>query len=1069
MVSRIKKIFWLLFLLFDFILLGVIVGGVYFLESDASRDALENGLEKVLDRRVSIKDNLDLTFYPWFGIKSGPVHISGGGNGTLNQISVQSLSLAVKVLPLLGGRLELDTIQVKSPVLRIERRMDGGFDLPAIKRGGNGTETGIGYGFFRSVSVRGISVKNATCFYRDAKSGQEFDFSGITIRTGPLRRGTPVAFDIGADLWADFFEINAQAHFKGLADFSYANRTLSLSETSFNAKASSEPLFGSNNTVQATARLDINPLDGSVDIDGLVVQGNAVRLSGSGKGRNLYHSPVFEGSLSSIRFDPRIFFERYLPRKVPVEADNVLARAGFSGDFKVSMDEAELSDFLIKVDDTSASGFFSIKDFSDPWCEFDISADYLKFDRYMPLFRRTTDGYEDNPGDGSASVDVGLMDDVIARYVRMIPCRGKIGVKRFIAGGFELDRVSLAVSPGPDVIDLNIGSGRFHDGVFSIDTKVSMVSDESDMLKLTGHGHISEFSLARAIKGDEGVKILSGRAEARIDSLDSSGRTLMELRKNFKASLKAQLKKARFRLPTEAFGERYSELGLEKADLQAVVSRPDMDSPERGLVGRKLELRFNAAAADPEATLKGYFNGDVFHSIFEEAFRLNFKKADFSLTAHGQSIPAIGTPVTISGKLGYRSDSEAVELVNGVVSSNGVSVRLDTKAVDLGGKLKADGNLSLQKTACKKIFDMFGIDKPEAQADDAFESVELQTSFQLDGRNLKLNVSKLALDEAVASGTFNFPDYERPELVFKLYAQKVDVDRFLPPDEEEEKQGAETRQVDNIKLPEWQFPDEFLGAINATGQVSCKEFRIFDIAGSDITANVDMRDAVISISDIKARFHEGDLAGRLSIGLKKGVVDLDMDFDAKKFQAGLFFDDFTGMDYVKGLTDASLSLSGRSSANVFFVNTLTGRLDFKIKDGEYNLKSSDDKEDDDSSIKSTAFSIARGALAGREGRFRVKDFLLKTNFITAKAKGGFNIPDDSIGVKVKVDIISFPDLYLKLLNTFLSAISGVDVVISGKLTEPHVEVKGLMRWDNVFEDILGLPGKSFNFIRDALF
>lgn len=1070
MVLRLKKFFWIFFLCIDFILLGAIVGGVYFFESSACKTTLESSLGKLLDRKVVIEKNLDLTFYPWFGVNSGPVHIFSDANGTTEQISVKKMILGVKVLPLLRGNIELDTIQVDSPLVRIDRRSNGSFNFPSIKYSAQQGSGGFGLGFINSVSIRGVAVNNATCIYHDVASSNEFEFTGISIRTGPLRKGQTVAFDIGADLNTALLDINAQAHLKGLLDFSLADHSIKISDTSLNARVDSDALFGRDNTVQATASLDFDPIEGSVNISGLVVRGNAATFSGAGKGRNLYNSPVIEGSLQSTKFDPRVLLERYLPHKISINSENVLSRAKLSCNFRVSMKGAEFNNIVMKVDDTSCSGYFSLKDFSHPWCEFNIVADYLKFDKYLPLFRRTTDSYANNSESvKTKSAKVGI-DKNIAYYVRMIPCKGKLELAHFIAGGFDLKQVDLDVSPGPDVLNLNIGSGKFYDGVFTIDSKLLMSNQKSDQLKLIGSGSISEFSLNKAVRSKEKFQILSGKAAASKVSLTSTGKSIRELRSNFSAKIEAVLKGARFRPSPEYFKGRSSDILLDRAELTTLVSLPDKSSPEPGLVGQKIDMHFNVTALKPKVKVSGFFKGNIFHSILEDSFRLNFKNVDFSVTAAGTDIPVLKKPLTVRGQLGYRYDTQGLELRDGVVESNGVAVHLDTKAVGLGGKLKADGSLHLDKTECTKIFGVFGIDKPEAQAGDAYGPAEFHSSFQLDDHHLKLNVTKASLDDAVAVGTFQFPDYMKPEFSFKLYADKVDVDRFLPPDEVNVIDRIRKNNQAKTKFPEWQFPDKFLKSVKATGEVTCKFFRLFDISGEDITANVAMRDSVINVSDIVSRFHQGDLKGNLSIGFKKNAVKLNMNFDAKRFQSGPFFTEFIGRDYVKGLTDASATIVGRSSANTDFIDTMNGELFFNIKDGEYRLKSSGSEGKNKKDVKATKFSIARGHLKGvDEGRFQVKDFLLKTNFITATAKGGFDIPDDSISVIVKVNIITFPDLYLNLLNTFLSAISGVDIHISGKLRQPHVDVKGLMRWDNVFEDILGLPGKSFSFIKDALF
>ena len=171
-----------------------------------------------------------------------------------------------------------------------------------------------------------------------------------------------------------------------------------------------------------------------------------------------------------------------------------------------------------------------------------------------------------------------------------------------------------------------------------------------------------------------------------------------------------------------------------------------------------------------------------------------------------------------------------------------------------------------------------------------------------------------------------------------------------------------------------------------------------------------------------------------------------------------------------GKTDASLKINGYSTANIDFVDTMTGGLAFKILNGSYLFEATAEKDAKDKKAPSpTNFSIMAGTINGKDGKFNVANYLLKTDYLTATATGGFSFPDDSINLRVNADIIKLPNLYLKLVNALLDALTGVNVTVTGKLSNPKVEVKGLERWSDVLNDVLGLPQQSFMFFRKLIF
>ncbi len=126
--------------------------------------------------------------------------------------------------------------------------------------------------------------------------------------------------------------------------------------------------------------------------------------------------------------------------------------------------------------------------------------------------------------------------------------------------------------------------------------------------------------------------------------------------------------------------------------------------------------------------------------------------------------------------------------------------------------------LKLPKVACAEFFDLFGVGKPETQDPDAFESVSLDSSFQLNGENLTFRVNKASLDEAEAEATFQVTDFKKPFLNFVIKGDRVDVDRFLPPDvfaSSTEDKGKENgfKEVHNFKFRNGNFLMNCLGLL----------------------------------------------------------------------------------------------------------------------------------------------------------------------------------------------------------------------------------------------------------------
>ncbi|WP_415714822.1 AsmA family protein [Maridesulfovibrio sp.] len=1073
MLLRVKKLFWILFVLFDLCIMAAVAGGMFYLESDEPRIMLENYLSAKLEREVRFHENLDLIFYPWLGLETGPVTVSAlEGSASPYQLEVQDIDFKVRLLPLLCGELEVDTIIVDSPSLFVERLKSGSLDLPQIESGTAANGDNAVFTYFKNISVRGMSVLNATCFYKDMGSGNSFNVSGINVRTGLLRRDTPLAFDISAMLDTELFNLKAHADLKGLVDFSVRERQVSLSETSLSLKVESDDLFGPAEVVEGIASLDFNLVDGRIDVKGLVLQGAGVRLSGAANCTDIYHDPHFKGRLKSTKFDPKKVFSRFTPIPIPAEYKDILNQASFEMDFHSTLKKTELSHIVFAVDKTVIKGNFSLTNYRKPWVEFDVRADSVIFDPYEKLYDlEKKDNSNNSVPKVSAKKQRRLFRDlVIADLVRKIPCNGKLEVGRFVYDGIRLDKVAVAISPGPKVAALSIGKGSYLDGDFALSAELAFdAKRQPGVLYLNSRGAVSPFSLARLPLDIKGLKFHAGKAFFDLNSLTSNGKTPGELVRNLKLDSRLESAGLVADMNFKGLPEELKKLRVEKAALALKVA-PLPGEEVQESVGRELDIKLSGAFLEPEGAFKGRFKGGLLCSRNDPA-NIEIRNGVLDFSVGGKGVPVIKKEVSLNLAGSGSVKSGNLKLDNFALKSGQINLHGSVDAQRLGWETaSAQGVLKLPKTGCNDLFELFGVEKPETKDPDAFETVELDSSFQLNGENLTLRVDKCSLDNAAVQGTFQITDFKNPFLNFVIKGDKVDVDHFLPVSLQKLGKDDIAGEDKKAKLPEWQFPDKLLGSINAKGRVECDYFRIFDFGANRVFADVDMSDAVIDIHDIKADFHEGNLAGKLDLGLRNGTVSLGTDIEVRGFEAGLFFVDYVGRDYVRGKTDASLKIDGRSTANIDFVDTLSGDLAFRIVDGSYLFAATAEQDvKDKKSPSPTNFSVMKGSINGKDGRFKVTDYLLKNAYLTATATGGFSFPDDSINLRVNADIIKLPNLYLKLVNAFLDAMTGVNVTVTGKLSNPKVEVKGLERWGDVLSDVLGLPKQSFMFFRKLIF
>jgi len=168
-------------------------------------------------RPLVIDGNLEITWFPWLGVRMGSAHLGNRpGAAELPIVEWQSIAVAAKVMPLLKGQVVIDRIRLQSPHIRLHRDAQGrgnwedlGPRTPAggsLAPAGGSLAPAGGSLAGRSVAGRsvapspsaqqrnppqiaGIEVRDGIVDYVDESSGQQVTLSSVELDMGEWRVG----------------------------------------------------------------------------------------------------------------------------------------------------------------------------------------------------------------------------------------------------------------------------------------------------------------------------------------------------------------------------------------------------------------------------------------------------------------------------------------------------------------------------------------------------------------------------------------------------------------------------------------------------------------------------------------------------------------------------------------------------------------------------------------------------------------------------------------------------------------------------------------------------------------
>lgn len=318
------------------LLLVAVVALFALVDTAALKTTLSKYVADQYQRTLTLDGDLKLSLFPTLGVSVAQARLSEPG-ATATALKVEQARLSVDVLPLLRGQLRVGGITLDGLEATLVRKADGKTNYDDLIGGDKKQSSGT-----VQFDIEKIALTRSALVVRDAVSGTDLTLSQLNVSTGRVAERAPFAFDVSVQIQGKQPAIQGAFKAKGVATFDLTARTFSLSkfETGYSGKLAARTIV-----------FDLNaPL--SADLNALLI-----RL------------PQFSGQLQVN--DPSL----------PMKSLQVPLSGTLTADLKQQKMQGKLN---TKFDDTTLAAQWGVQQFSPLKFTFDINADRLNVDRYLP-------------------------------------------------------------------------------------------------------------------------------------------------------------------------------------------------------------------------------------------------------------------------------------------------------------------------------------------------------------------------------------------------------------------------------------------------------------------------------------------------------------------------------------------------------------------------------------------------------------------------------------------------------------------------------------------------------------
>ena len=537
------------------LLLIVAAVGVYLVSTfDAARikkEAADAVLAKT-GRTLLIDGDIGLTFWPSLGIKANKVSLSEKSSKDLFAGFDKAL-LAVKVVPLLSGRIVADRVEIDGLKLMLIRRRDGSLNVDDLTGGKksdassaeNDAAEMAGASAPPQFDIAGIRIADAEVEWRDQRANNSLELSHLDFTSGRAVSNkdgmqiSAIRFSSKGKLNADSFELALE-----VPALTKHGETLLIEKLNFKSS-----LVGSGRNANAMLTLSgVESTSQALRIAGLVLDTEARSGDKSIKG-NLKTPVVLDLDAGTVTL-PRLAgaFDVDMP-SLPSRPLKLPINGSINSNFRKPAVSGNLT---TQFDDSNIAAGFSFIGGTPPSIGFEVDIDKLNVDRYLPLApagaakKPETSPESGKPADGQ--IDLSALKSL---HVSGTLRAGSLQVKnikaRNVRVSFRADKGRVDIAPhaadlyggsllGSASVDSNGNYFAVKESLTAIEI-APLLKDAADKDLIEGKGDIALDITTRGSTVTAMKKALAGNARVTLRDGAIKGINIAQTLRNAKAKL----------------------------------------------------------------------------------------------------------------------------------------------------------------------------------------------------------------------------------------------------------------------------------------------------------------------------------------------------------------------------------------------------------------------------------------------------------------------------------------------------------------------------------------------------
>lgn len=429
-----------------------------------------------------------------------------------------------------------------------------------------------------------------------------------------------------------------------------------------------------------------------------------------------------------------------------------------------------------------------------------------------------------------------------------------------------------------------------------------------------------------------------------------------------------------------------------------------------------IALSLNVLNKEPELTESIKITTDLI--INKQLNKFDLKQLVIDSTTSGKELPGGKLSATAKTDIALDLVQQTLNIPELRINTGDLTLIADITGTQIKDRPAFKGSVRVREFNLAQLLNKMSIALPDMQGPNALNKLSIAFDLQATADSADIHNLVVNLDDTNINGSSSINHFAKPEIVFDINIDTINVDRYLAPVNESGSSSKPavtpaTAAVAGAAL----FPVETLRELNAKGLIKIDKLKINHLNMQGLSLQLDAKNGVIKTQQDIKQFYKGAYSGNSAINVQQQQPRLSLNEKLTNVHIEPLLIDFKDEARITGVVNATASVKGRGNTAAAIKSSLNGNVAFNFKDGVVrgvNLQKMIDNGKallkgtplpKENKNDQTVFSVLSGTANITNGLVTNNDLYVESSKLRVNGKGTVHLASEKIDYKVNTKLL----------------------------------------------------------------